>query len=202
MQPEAILKRFLVLPKRLAGFCIGNIQSLSVYRKVARSFRSGIDIKEASEEELNDVHIWLYPKGTMLPIERNPNVTAFVAKKGKKVIGFIELVRHLEEDHPFKGYWVFSFTVSVLFRGMGIGELLGWKTVHRAVEEGAEEISFLMRKDNKRVIKLCRKHGAKIKVIPSIEKLLEKERCSLGYKRVVMSKSLLGVVVEEKYLKG
>jgi ribosomal protein S18 acetylase RimI-like enzyme len=202
VQPESILKRFLVLPRRLAGFCIGNIQSFSVYRKIARLFRSGIEIKEASKEELNDVHIWLHPEGTRLPIARNPNVTAFVAKKGKKVIGFVELVRSFEEDHPFRGYWIFSLTVSVLFRGMGIGELLGWKALHRAVEEGAEEISFLMREDNKRVIKLCLKHGAKIKVTPAIEELFEKERRSLGYRRVVMSKSLLGVVFEGEYVKG
>jgi GNAT superfamily N-acetyltransferase len=202
VQTEAILKRHLILIRRLAGFCIRNIQSLPVYRKIARSVRPEIEIKEAGEEELNEVHIRFHPQGNRLPSARNPDCTVFVAKKGKKVIGFVELLRHLEEDHLFKGYWIFSLMVSVPFRGMGIAELLGWTAVHRAVKEGAEEIFGLVRKDNHRAIKLFRKHGAEIKVIPSIEKFLEKEKHSLGYRRVVMSRSLSGMVVEEKYLKG
>ena len=201
MQLKVILKRFFFLLKKVAGFCIENIQSLYVYRKIARLFRYSIEIKEADEEDLKDVRIWLHPEEPRLPMTRNPNVTGFVAKKGKKVIGFVEIVRNIEADNPFRGYWIFSLEVRALYRGMGIGELLGWRALDRAANEGAEELSFLMRKDNKRVIKLCLKHGAKIKIIPAIEKLLEKERCSLGYRRVVMSKSLLGVVFEEKYLK-
>lgn len=191
MELEAVLRRFLHLRKRVSGLCIRNIQTSAAYRRIARSYRPKIQIVEAGRKERHDIHMWLNPTDSPPPTLSNPDVTTLVAKRGKKVIGFVELVRCVEDEGLFKGYWVFSLMVSEFFRGMGIGESLTSAIIARALKEGAEEILALVRSDNERALALCRKFGGRIKVIPALEALLEKEKRLLGCKRVVMSKSFV-----------
>lgn len=188
MKSKDVLKNFKLFLRGLVSFCLRKIQGTSTYKKVATSLWSGIEIKEADEEDLSKVIAWFIPGRAKPAVSRNPNTTNFVAKKGDRVIGFVQLLRHPERNHLFSGYWLFSLRVRIPYRGIGIGEELSQKVIERAREEGAEELSLLVRKHNRRAIKLFSKLGFEMKVIPTLEEKLEKERHSLGYRKVVMNK--------------
>ena len=178
--------------RRLAGFFIRKIQGVPAYRKAVKLFRSGIEITEADEDDVRIVYAWFNPGDAEVPIRLNPNVTDFVAKKGRKVVGFVQMVRQHEGNHPYKSYWLYSLVVKPLYRGMGVGEELTIKVIQEAKEEGAEELLLLVREDNQRAISLYRKLGFEIVALPALEEMLEKERLSLGYRRVAMRKGFGG----------
>lgn len=192
MRARVMVGCFLLFLRRSGGFSLRKIQGISVYRRVARSLRFGIEIKEADEEDLIEIHAWLNPGDPEVSVIRNPHVTDLVAKKGDRVIGFVQLVRHPKKHYPYVGYWIFSLMVRTLYRGMGIGETLCQAVIEKAREEEVGELFLLVRQDNHQIIKLYRKLGFEMKVIPALEEPLEREKLSLGYRRVSMSKSLAG----------
>ena len=190
MRPRLIFGRFYVLLRRLLGFCLRRIQGISVYRRIAKSLWFNIKIKKADQEDLRKVHAWFNPRSAEPPVSRNPSVTNFVAKKGKRVIGFVQLVRHSETKHAYAGYWLFSLKVRIFYRALGIGAQLSQAVIDMTRNEGAKELSLLVREDNQWAISLYTKLGFKRKVIPALKGQLEKESLSHGSKRVVMSLSL------------
>jgi ribosomal protein S18 acetylase RimI-like enzyme len=182
-----------LLMKRTAAFFLLKIQNVSTYRRVARRFRPDIDIQVADAVDIKKVHAWLNPHAPEQNISINPNVTNWVAKRGAKVIGFVQLVRRPKRDQPYAGYWLFSLTVMLLYHGMGIGEALCQAVIDKAREEEASELSLLVRKDRLPAVELYRKLGFEVKVIPAMEDKLEEENILHGYRRVVMSKPLQGI---------
>lgn len=188
--------------RKLFGFSLRKIQGIFVYRRVASLLRNGVSIQEAEEQDLIRIHAWLRPGDSRRSVTRNSRTTNFVAKNRGKTVGFVQLVRHPENDHPFSGYWLFSLVVRTLYRGMGIGEMLSRAVIEKATEEGADELFLLLRQDNHRAIKLYHKLGFEMKVIPVLEEQLEKERLSLGYRRVPMSKPLNPEQCGRRGLKG
>ena len=181
----------LAFAKIMVRSCITTMQGFYVYRKFVRAFRARYELKVADETDLQKVHAWLNPGGTVAPVRCNPNVTDWVAKRRDRVIGFVQLVRRPEGTQPYAGYWLFSLTVMVPYRGMGIGESLCSRVIEKARAEGAEELLLNVRVDRHQAISLYRKLGFEIKTIPVMEVQLEKETLAYGYRREVMSKSLL-----------
>jgi len=188
---RGIVERVLAFAKRMVGSGITNMQGFYVYRMFVRAFQVRYELKEADEEDMRKVHAWLNPGGNVAPVRCNPNVTDWVAKRRDRVIGFVQLVRRPEGNQPYAGYWLFSLTVMVPYRGMGIGESLCSRVIEKARDEGAEELLLIVRVDRDQAISLYRKLGFVIKTIPVMEVQLEKETLAYGYRRVVMSKSLL-----------
>lgn len=193
MESCLILKRFLLMPSKLGRFGMRKARGIPVYRKLARLFCSNVEIKDANEEELKEFHAWLVPNRKFVPTERNPYATDMVAKKGSKIVGFVQLLEHPEDGQLYEGYWLFSLVVMNAYRGMGIGEKLSKAVIERARENGAEEIRLLVNENNHKAIDLYRKLGFEIKRISVLEKELEKEKAVHGYRRLAMSKSLLRI---------
>jgi ribosomal protein S18 acetylase RimI-like enzyme len=148
--------------------------------------RTGIEIKEANKEEMQQILRWF----NMDPVEhttaKDINATGFVAKKGGRIIGYLDLVRRPEQYYPFDGYWLHSLIVKTHYRRMGIGEELMLIAMKKGREEGAKGLSLLLYEDNYRTIKLHRKLGFEMRVIPALEKKLEEERRTTGRRQVVM----------------
>lgn len=166
--------------------CIERIQGKSIYRKVARSLRTGIEIKEADKEDIKQILRWFNMDPVEHTVSENINSTGFVAKKGGRIIGYVDLVRRSEQYYPFDGYWLHSLIVKIPYRRMGIGEELTWIATEKGREEGAKGLSLLVYEDNYRAIKLYRKLGFEIRVIPALEKKLEEEQRATGRRQVFM----------------
>lgn len=176
--------------KKTLVWILVKTQGLPVYRKIASALCRGIVIKEADEKDVRRFHSRFNPRHRQL-ISSDPNVANFVAKRREEVIGFIQLVRRLEKDYPYTGYWLHSLAVRLLYRGMGIGEGLVQGVIEKAQGEGVKELSLLVRKDNYGAIRLYQKIGFKIKVIPALEERLKKEKLE----RIIMHKELMKTAV-------
>ena len=81
--------------------------------------------------------------------------------------------------------------VRPLYRGMGTGKELTRKIIEKSKGEGAKELCLLVRENSYRVINLYHKLGFKPKTVPALEEKLERERLSLGRRRIVLSKNLV-----------
>lgn len=186
MRESHRLSQFL---KKICGYCLRKIQTVPFYRKIVRLFICRIEVKEADEEEIKEFYHWSNPSAK-IQILHNPNVTNFVAKKGEKVVGFVHLVRHCQDNNPYFGYWLSSLSVRTFYRGMGVGMALTQAVVEKAISENAKELYLLVHQDDYRAVNLYQKLGFRNIVIPSLEERLEKERLVSGRRRVVMAKEL------------
>lgn len=183
--------------KRLAGRFIRFVQGVRLYRKLAAPLGRGIKITEADEDDLRAVHQWFNP-GRETKVLHNPNVTNFVAKKGKKIIGFVQLVSY--PNNPlYPGWWRFSLTVRPLYRGMGIGRRLADAVTEKARGYGAKTLSLIVREDNKRAIRLDEKLGFYKDAGLELEKKLVEEAIKTGRRRIIMTKELLGLKGTDTY---
>jgi ribosomal protein S18 acetylase RimI-like enzyme len=168
------------------GSCIKTIQGINVYRRIAGLFSRGVTIREASEEDKRKVSTWLHAGRVASTNSPDIAFTYFVAEKGGRILGSVELVRRSKKFYPYDGHWLVDLNVRVAHRGMGIGEMLSKKVIARSVEEGSKELSLTVREDNHRAIALYRKIGFQIKVIPEIEKQFEQERRDRGSSMILM----------------
>lgn len=166
------------------------IQKISIYRRLVRSLRSDIEIREANEKDMRLALHWLNPNQAERTVSRNINATSFVAKKGGRVIGHVDFVRRSKKYYPHDGYWLSDLMVRTTYRGMGIGEELTRMVMEKSKKEGAKELSLLVQEHNYRAIKLYQKLGFEIRVIPDLERQLEDERRALGYRRICMFMNL------------
>jgi len=144
-------------------------------------------VGEASPEDLDHVRLWFNPGRLSEHQIPNPNATNFVAKRKSRIIGFVQLVYHPPEHHPYVGYWLFSLDVRSRWRGFGIGEALSQALVERAEAKGASEVLLLVHNDNKPAIGLYRKLGFRERAIPALDSKLEEEYRTSGRRRIIMS---------------
>lgn len=178
---------------KIAGTILRRVQSFALYRRLGRRMTSGITLREATEDDQLAVHHWLNPNGDPSSVlQRNGNVTNWVADHHGQLAGFVQLVRHPPENFPYTGYWLFSLNVKSIRQGLGIGDMLSQAVIERAKAEGAPMLDLLVFEDNVRAIRLYRKLGFEIYTISELEAQLEIERMSTGRKRIVMRKRLVG----------
>jgi ribosomal protein S18 acetylase RimI-like enzyme len=177
--------------RRIVGAGLRRFQGLAFYRRTGRRIFSRIIIREANEVDKLAVQAWFNPHGPSTHSTRpNPLATEWVAYRGRRLAGFIQLIRHPPEHFPYIGHWLFSLAVKPLHQGFGLGEKLSLAVIERAIAEGAPTIELLVKKDNDRAIRLYRKLGFEMYTIPELEPQLELERESTGCRRVVMRKQL------------
>ena len=70
MRPRVRFGHSLVLPRRVFGLLVRELQGLAVYRRIARSLRSDIETEEADEQDMRSVHAWLNPGGQATVLDR------------------------------------------------------------------------------------------------------------------------------------
>jgi hypothetical protein len=112
----------MIFKRNLLRFCLAKAQNLSFYKAIARSGRWNIVIEEAKEIDMQKVNSWLFQKHKTSELYKQ-NITNFVAKKGEKVIGFVQLIRNPNES-SCAGYWLFSLSVKILYRRGGKKKML------------------------------------------------------------------------------
>lgn len=180
----------LKAPKALLVRIVEGVQSIPLYRRLAHAAKPEVDIHEASAEEHAIAQRWYNPDSPPPMSREDPNVTHFVAMHGRRLVGFVQLVRRTEEAGGHSGHWLYSLRVRLRYRGMGIGESLCQQVIGRAMAEGAPELLLLVREHNRSAIRLYTKMGFVPKVVPPLEPQLENERLFFGRRSIVMSKRL------------
>jgi ribosomal protein S18 acetylase RimI-like enzyme len=119
-------------------------------------------------------------------------VLRLVARCCGRVAGFVELVHHPLEHHPWEGDWLFSLTVWGRYRGLGIGEALVRRVLAEAQLRGAADVRLAVYNDNARAITLYRKLGFAPFTETALEPLFAAEQSTYGRRRVVMRRTLPG----------
>ena len=180
------LKKLWRAPRRAAGFALHRLQALPIYRAIGRSLATPIETAEAHDSDLAAAHRMFNP---LTPYQRqppNPNVTNWVAKRGTKVIGFVQFVYHPEDHLLWVGYWLFSMFVWERYRGLGIGQALARRVIEQARDRGAADLFLAVFEDNDPAIRLYRKLGFQRITLPALEPVFEAEKEQFGRRRIVM----------------
>lgn len=189
-------------PLRAAGFVLRRVQSLRPYRSLGRKIAPRFSVVLATDHDLEAVHRHFNP-GAYIPgpapgspptassfFPRSSNAVNWVARRGSKIIGFVQYVRHPDSIPEWAGHWLFSLEVWRQYRGMGIGEALTEAVIEHAAAQGAPELWLVVNEDNLRAIRLYQKLGFEITVRPALEPKLEAERKPSGRRRISMRKTL------------
>lgn len=172
------------LPRKLINRCLAKMQRASLYRAASCHKRRGVEILEASETDLQKV-CRAFDLEVKTPPMDDRDVVNFVAKKGEKVVGFAQLVRHSEGEKLEAGYYLFSLNVRPLYRGLGIGQDLTKMIMTRAKAEGASELSAITNEDNRTALGLFHNLGFRMR-------RTEKETSCQGRKKCLLVKTLVG----------
>jgi ribosomal protein S18 acetylase RimI-like enzyme len=174
----------------ILGLYLEKVQKTAVYKIIAQSIKPNIAIGEASEEDMKQVHAWLNPSNPVQSTPRGPNITNFVAKKGKKVIGFCQLIRRQQENNPCVKYFIYALNVRPFYRRMGIGETLSKTAMLKAKNQGAKDILLKVTADNRRAIQLYSKLGFKAASVSSSGQNYREATYLIGHNEIVMLASL------------
>ncbi len=180
----------LIFLRTYCGAGLQKLQGLEVYRRLAAHLRPSISYVEADEHDMEKYHSTWNCDPANISYRHDPMVTNFVAKAGRKIVGFIQLVRHPESHYPYTGYWLFGLMVRVPYRGMGIGRELSMKVIEKAEEESAPELKLLVNEKNKAAINLYRQLKFEPVSIPGLEEQLDQECSEIGSRRVAMIRVL------------
>jgi ribosomal protein S18 acetylase RimI-like enzyme len=176
--------------KKSAAKAVIALQGLPVYTGLRKLFSPKIHIQEASASDWRQVHEILNPGSSEPPPPPGVQSTDFVAKRGDKVIGHVQLVQAPERFDLPAGWWLFSLGVRLKFRRMGVGEQLALQVLEAAHERGAPDLYLLVYEDNLPAVRLYEKLGFEQRIFPEMEVELEKERSRFGRRRIVMVSSL------------
>jgi len=164
------------------AFVLRSIQDLKSYRTAIRHLHLSIQIREANEADLEEAQDRLGFIGSLGPL-----VTGFVAIMHSRIVGYVDLVRHPQENAPYVGYWIFGLYIWLPCRGLGLGEALCRQAISCARAEGAKELSLLVYPQNRAALNLYRNLGFEPTINPGLEGQLEGELKTTGKRRTVMS---------------
>ena len=178
------------LPRRIAASLLNRAQNTTGYRFIGRVIKPRIFVFKANEKEMAEVQAFFNPDESNADSEYNSAVTNYVAKHRRKIVGFVQLVRHPESHFPWVGHWLFSLYIWSRYRGLGIGEILTRRVISQAIAEHAKELLLVVYPDNVKAISLYEKLGFQKTVIPSLESMLEAEKQQNGRRRIAMRNSL------------
>ena len=179
------------LLRRMAGAVLCRLQSLGLYRTVFRGMRPRFFVAEATVKDMAAVHSHFNPgMPTPPPADNDQNATDYVAKRGTKVVGFVQMAHYPETNSPWCGYWLFSLAVWPLYRRFGIGEALTRRVIEQAGVQDAPDLFAAVYEDNGRAINLYRKLGFEHITLPALEPHLEAEKRQCGRQRIVMRRKI------------
>jgi len=119
-----------------------------------------------------------------------PLITGFVAIMNSRIVGYVDLVRHPQENAHYVGYWIFGLYIWLPCRGLGLGEALCRQAISCARAEGAKELSLLVYPQNRAALNLYRNLGFEPTINPGLEGQLKGELKTTGKRRTVMSLKL------------
>ncbi len=183
-------KQVMIFARRIAGRILQILQSMKVYRGIARLLALRVDILEATEQDMEMVQRMFNSEVPCRRQEPDPNVTNWIAKKNHAVLGFVQNVHFPDHSHSWYGHWILSLHVRARYRGVGLGEKLMMRALKKAEEQNVEEVFGIVYDDNKRSFSLLKKIGFEHITLPALEPMLADEKIKTGKRRIVMRKKL------------
>ena len=169
-------------PRGATGSVARRIQALPAYRRAARRLEVTAAIVPAGPEDVRALARRFGARAAqqLTGGGSNPRATRLVARRGARVVGFVELVDYHDMAGPWRGWWLFSLHVWPAYRGMGLGERLTLAVAEEARRRGAGELRLVVHADDPRAVRLYEKLGFTPAELPEIEALLSAEAESTG----------------------
>jgi ribosomal protein S18 acetylase RimI-like enzyme len=161
-------------------------QSLPAYRRLGRRWAPAVEIGPATPVDEDDLrrHFRLLDSLTVAPL--GDGATRLVAKRRGHVVGYVELVHNELDAGPWAGDWLFALMVKGRYRGLGIGEKLMNEVLALARQRGVRELRLTVNADDRRATRFYAKMGFVVATLPALVALLERERATVGRRRVLM----------------
>lgn len=182
----SVVRRF----RRRAAHALRRVQGLSVYRCIGRGLPLSIEVVPAARDDrLFVVRLRDFESHGALSADQG-DLTEWVAKRGGKVVGFVQYMCRPDPDDAWAGHWLFGLTVRPWFRGLGVGEALTRRVMEHARLDNAPELLLTVFEDNHRAILLYRKLGFQRIAHPVLEPILAGDRAEGGRGRIIMQMSL------------
>ncbi len=179
--------------RRLASSALRRVQGLALFRAAGRRMASGVEIIEASENDVQAAgrRLKRSDDGALPEHFSNACIVNWLAKRNNRIVGLVQLLDFQDSDSPWVGHWLFSLTVRGRYRGLGIGEALVSRVIERAQAGGAARLSLAVFEDNTRAIRLFRKLAFTQTAMDGLEPELDAEKRLCGRRRIVMWKRLV-----------
>lgn len=188
------LFRLARLPRMVGGRALRRLQRSQAWRAWTRRFCPDYVVQEATPRDLVAVDAWLHPDGThAAPASEEhpaPRLTSYVAKQEEEILGLARLMRQVEGDSTDVDYWLYSLTVRVRYRGMGIAQALVRRVIDQARAEGASTLSLHVLQDNAPALSLYRKLGFAPAALPPPDSDPAADAEKLGRRRMLLVKRL------------
>lgn len=178
------------LPRPTVQRVIGFLQGISSFRSILKGIAFSHLVCEAGAVDLVAVNKWFRLGVNQRITHSEKTVRNYVAKRGTRVIAFVQLRHHVDEHRSFKGCWLWSLAVKTPYRGLGIGEALTVYVMNQARTQGASEIFLTTFDDNLPAMALYRKLGFESIAILTMESRFGGTEPLRIRRRVTMRKSL------------
>jgi len=161
---------FLTKVRRIGGRLLPHIQSLKIYRNLAkRLIRGEILYQWESSED----------SGKCL-----------LAKRNDEIIGRTTINNFSKTNPQYHGWWIFGMWVNWRYRELGVGSRLTEMLCEFAAKRGVSEVKLLVFKDNRPAVNLYRKWDFYQISIPQIDEKLREEAKKTRRQRIIMKKDL------------
>jgi ribosomal protein S18 acetylase RimI-like enzyme len=174
----------------VAARTLRELQSLRAYRRVAARLTPRFTFSEPTPAEVETAERRLAPGGVPPDPHDDPSVTRWVARRGTRMVGFVELVQTPAGDGARDRFWLCSLEVWPAFRGLGIGRALVERVSRDAQHRGAIDLRVTVFTDDRRAIAFYEALGFSMAVDDGLSPLLEGEHASGSRRRVVLRRAL------------
>ena len=144
----------------------------------------------ATPRDLIEVIARINPNSDARPFKEMPGVTHLVARQGKRLLGYLALVRYGPQHAPFSGFWGTGLIVWGRYRGIGIAQALADKARVIAHSEGIETVRLMVFADNQAALPLYYKLGFRPVAAPELDVVLAENERQTGKKQIVMELDL------------
>lgn len=194
--------KFSVMVKKVASWLLRWLQSMKLYRVLARKLiEEKIYYRIATAEDAFDLsRFYGYER---LPDLRDPVGTfakelesidssgyILIASIRGRIAGAVNLIRFPENEMLYPEWWIFGMLVRTRYRGAGIGEGLVRMAMEKVAGEQAKRINLLVFEKNRAAANLYRKMGFRRISIPELDGQLEEEVRRGNNQRIIMSRPL------------
>jgi len=166
------------------------LQGSRLYRVWVKRFSPPFRIETATPRDLIELTARVSPNSDARPLKDMPGVTHLVAKQGKRLLGYLALVRFGPQHAPFSGFWGTGLIVWGRYRGAGIAQALTDKGRAIAISEGVKSIRLMVFADNQPALPLYIKLGFQQIEAPELAAVLAESERQTGKKQIVMELDL------------
>lgn len=154
------IRRVRNAPLQAAARSLRAVQGVSAYRTVVRRLVPRVHIAEATPADRAVLFTRLRMRPGSDAREALLAGRLWVARHGRRVIGYVGLVEHMPGESPLRGPWLYPLVVWRPCRGQGVGEALVLHAARAVVREvDVERLWLRVLADDEPILAVCEKVG-------------------------------------------